>query len=114
MDDSVLDDLPQKGKYTYNIYHDKRAVYHYAELPAALTVIGMQKGRTLIRDYRIKLGCVFKGRCSVQQMIDQSEGNYKHYRIAAIIFFLLGFLVGFLHWSRLRGKILNNNNGSYA
>lgn len=112
LDDSVLDDLPKDGKYTDKIFHDKRVVYRYAELPASYTIIGRQQGHCLTRDFRIKLGCVFKGSCNVKQMIAQSEGNYKHYRMAAILFFFLGISVGAYHWIRLRKRILSGSGNN--
>lgn len=112
LDDSVLDDLPKDGKYTDKIFHDKRVVYRYAELPASYTIIGRQQGHCLTRDFRIKLGCVFKGSCNVKQMIAQSEGNYKHYRMAAILFLFLGISVGAYHWIRLRKRILSGSGNN--
>lgn len=116
LDDSIIKAMPLNGNYELEIggYHNKRVIYSLAKcVRSKYTIIGIQKGHTLVHEKELKMGCVFEGKCNVQQILAKSEDNGKFNRGAAIVFFVCSVIVGAFSWLFLAAQIVKNNTVAY-
>ncbi|MBQ7502570.1 hypothetical protein IJT93_07635 [bacterium] len=97
----IIENIPRDSSRVFRLGNGKRITYHYT--PGSyqslyFTIIGTQKGHSIVSDKRIKLGSVFQGKYNKRQILDKSLEEGKSYRTLAAAFFACSLIIGAASW----------------
>lgn len=104
----IIENIPRDSSRTFRLGNGKRITYRYT--PGSyqnlfFTIIGIQKGHSIVSDNRNRLGSVFQGKYNKKQILAKSLEEGKGYRNLAAAFFVCGLIIGAVSWPFFAAKI---------